>query len=109
MLMAQKLAKRGIPIIISVWSAPSWAIIGEERDAYRFRHQGIYGYPLNPQKLDEIYRSIGDYLVYLKQNYGVEPALFSFNESDLGINVRQTGEEHAELIKGLGAYFASRV
>jgi len=108
MLMAQKLAKRGIPIIISVWSAPGWAIIGEERDAYRFRHQGIYGYPLNPQKLDEIYRSIGDYLVYLKQNYGVEPALFSFNESDLGINVRQTGEEHAELIKGLGAYFASR-
>jgi hypothetical protein len=108
MLMAQKLAKRGIPIIISVWSAPGWAIIGEERDAYRFRHLGIYGYPLNPQKLDEIYRSIGDYLVYLKQNYGVEPALFSFNESDLGINVRQTGEEHAELIKGLGAYFASR-
>jgi hypothetical protein len=108
MLMAQKLAKRGIPIIISVWSAPGWAIIGEERDAYRFRHLGIYGYPLNPQKLDEIYRSIGDYLVYLKQNYGVEPALFSFNESDLGINVRQTGEEHAELIKGLGAHFASR-
>jgi hypothetical protein len=108
MLMAQKLAKRGIPVIISAWSAPGWAIIGEERDAYRFRHLGIYGYPLNAQKLDEIYRSVGDYLVYLKQNYGVEPVLFSFNESDLGINVRQTGEEHAEFIKGLGAHFASR-
>jgi hypothetical protein len=34
--------------------------------------------------------------------------LFSFNESDLGINVRQTGEEHAKLIKELGAYFATR-
>ena len=34
--------------------------------------------------------------------------LFSFNESDLGINVRQTGEEHAALIKGLGAYFKSK-
>jgi hypothetical protein len=34
--------------------------------------------------------------------------LFSFNESDLGINIRQTGEEHAKLIKGLGAYMASR-
>ena len=34
--------------------------------------------------------------------------MFSFNESDLGINIRQTGEEHAQLIKGLGAYFQQR-
>src|ERR1035438_5104761 len=34
--------------------------------------------------------------------------MFSFNESDLGINVRQTPREHAELIKTLGAYFASK-
>ncbi len=108
MLMAQKLAKMGIPMIISDWGAPDWAIVGEQRDAYRFRDKGIYGYPLKAEKLPEIYRSIGDYLVYLKQNYGVEPALFSFNESDLGINIRHTGKEHAEFIKGLGAYFASR-
>jgi hypothetical protein len=43
----------------------------------------------------------------LKQWYKAEPKYFSFNESDLGINVRQTGREHDELIKGLGAYFAS--
>ncbi len=108
MLMAQELAKRGIPMIISDWGAPDWAIVGEQRDAYRFRNKGIYGYPLKAEKLTEIYRSIGDYLVYLKQNYGVEPALFSFNESDLGINIRMTGKEHAEFIKGLGAHFASR-
>jgi hypothetical protein len=34
--------------------------------------------------------------------------MFSFNESDLGINIRQTGKEHAALIKGLGAHFRSR-
>ena len=108
MLMAQKLAKAGMPIIISDWSAPDWAIVGEQRDAYRYRHLGRYGYPLNPEKLPNIYQSIGDYLVYLKQNYGVEPAMFSFNESDLGINIRHTGQEHADFIKGLGKHLADR-
>ena len=108
MLMAQKLAKIGMPMIISDWAAPDWAIIGDPRDAFRYRSKGIYGYHLNPDKTEKIYKSIADYLVYLKQNYGVEPDLFSFNESDLGINVRHTGKEHAEFIKGFGAYIASR-
>lgn len=55
--------------------------------------------------MPEIYRSITDYILYLRQHYGVEISLFSFNESDLGINVRLTGQQHDELIKGLGAYF----
>ncbi|TFG44486.1 MAG: hypothetical protein E4H43_00250 [Bacteroidia bacterium] len=108
MLMAQKLAKIGMPVIISDWSAPNWAILGDPRDAFRNRSKGIYGYPLNPEKTEKIYKSIADYIVYLKQNFGVEPDMFSFNESDLGINVRHTGKEHAEFIKGFGAYLASR-
>jgi hypothetical protein len=108
MLMAQKLAKIGMPIIISDWSAPNWAILGDPRDAFRNRSKGIYGYPLNPEKTGKIYKSIADYIAYLKQNYGVEPDLFSFNESDLGINIRHTGKEHADFIKGFGAYLASR-
>jgi hypothetical protein len=52
--------------------------------------------------------SIAGYLLFLKEKYGVEAALFSFNESDLGIDVRQTPREHAELIKTLGAYFAAK-
>jgi hypothetical protein len=108
MEMAQKLAKLGIPMIISDWSAPDWAIIGTQADAFRNRSRGIFGYPLNPEKTEKIYKSIGDYLAYLKQAYGVEPALFSFNESDLGINIRHTGKEHADFIKGMGAYLASR-
>ncbi len=37
----------------------------------------------------------------------VKISMFSFNESDLGINIRQTGEEHAAFIKGLGAHVAA--
>jgi hypothetical protein len=108
MEMAGRLDSIGMPIIVSAWSAPNWAILGDPRDAYRFRSKGIYGYQLKTEKMDKIYQSIGDYLVFLKQHYGVEAAAFSFNESDLGINVRHTGREHAEFIKGLGAHLAAR-
>jgi hypothetical protein len=108
MEMARRMDSLGIPIILSDWSAPNWAILGDPRDAYRYRSKGIYGYPLNPAKMDKIYQSIGDYLVYLKQQYGVEPKAFSFNESDLGINIRHTGKEHADFIKGLGSHLAER-
>jgi len=105
MEMAQKLSTRHIPIIISAWFPPAWSIVGE----YNFRNEnGIFGNPLNPKKIRSIIKSIGDYFVYLKEAYGVGPNLFSFNESDLGINVRMTGQEHADFIKKLGAYLASK-
>ena len=34
--------------------------------------------------------------------------MFSFNESDLGINVCKMAEEHAAFIKGFGAYLKSK-
>ena len=107
MEMAQKLAKKNIPIILSAWYPPAWAVTGEI--GFRVMKPGEpRGNPLNPMKMRSIVKSIGSYLIYLKEKYGVEPVLFSFNESDLGINVRQTGQEHAELIKQLGKYFASK-
>jgi hypothetical protein len=105
MEIAQKLAKRHIPIIVSTWNPPAWSIIGEPN----FRNEnGVFGNPLNPKKMRSIIKSIGDYFVYLKEAFGIEPELFSFNESDLGINVRMTGQEHADFIKKLGAYLASK-
>ena len=107
MEMTQKLAKKNIPIILSAWYPPAWAVTGDI--GFRVRKPGEpRGNPLNPMKMRSIVKSIGSYLIYLKEKYGVEPALFSFNESDLGINIRQTGKEHAELIKQLGKYFASK-
>jgi len=105
MEMAARLTKMGIPIILSGWFPPQWAVVGK----LNMRPiNGVWGNQLDSAKMNEIYKSIADYILYLKNNYGVEVALFSFNESDLGINVRVTPLEHDALIKGLGAYFKSQ-
>ncbi|HWH63581.1 MAG TPA: hypothetical protein VNS50_09920, partial [Ginsengibacter sp.] len=105
MEMAARLGKMGIPIILSGWFPPQWAVIGK----LNMRPvNGVWGNQLDSSKTNKIYKSIADYILYLKNNYGVEVALFSFNESDLGINVRITPLEHDALIKGLGAYFKSQ-
>jgi hypothetical protein len=105
MEMAQRLYKMGMPVILTAWAPPAWAIIGKPK--FRPGQDGVWGNPLDHSKTNEIYQSIKEYILYLKDVYGVEIRDFSFNESDLGINIRQTGEEHAELIKGLGSYLAA--
>ncbi|KAA6341206.1 hypothetical protein EZS27_010985 [termite gut metagenome] len=104
--MAQRLAAKGIPVIVSCWFPPVWAIDGDPRKYVR--RGGVQAYKLDPSKQEKIYKSLADYLVYLKQEYGVEAAAYSFNESDLGIDVLHTGQEHAEFIKGMGKHIASR-
>ena len=104
MQMAHRLDSMGIPIILSAWFPPNWAVSGK----VNFRPvNGIWGNPLNKDNMDAIYKSIADYILYLKKTYGAEPKLFSFNESDLGINIRVTAQEHDDFIKGCGAYFAA--
>jgi hypothetical protein len=105
--MAQRLDQMGMPVLLAGWFPPSWAAEGEVRRQAR-NPDGSYGNPLNQARAEDIYASITDYLIYLKEAYGVEIEMFSFNESDLGINVRQTAEEHASLIKGLGAHMKAR-
>ena len=111
MEMARRLgARKAMPVIVSAWfraglgSDSAW----RGRGGGMPRPDGLRGNPLNPQKMDQIKKSIADYLVFLKEKFGVEAAMFTFNESDLGINVRQTPREHDEMIKTFGAYFASR-
>jgi hypothetical protein len=106
MEMAKRLHDLGIPVILSDWSAPEWAIEG--RWTWGPQPGGLRGNSLDQSKSEQIYKSIADYIQYVNDQYGFEFAMFSFNESDLGINVRQTPEEHAKLIKELGAYLASR-
>lgn len=105
MEMAQRLYRMGIPVIGAIWFAPEWAIVGERQHGRS--PEGFYGNTLRPDKSEQIYASITSYPLYMKEHYGVEVEMFSFNESDLGIDVRQTAEEHRQLIKGLGAHFAS--
>jgi hypothetical protein len=99
MEMAARLSKMGIPLILSAWTAPDWAIQGP------YKPQNNH---LDPTHLSDVYRSIADYIVFLRDHYGTEVKLFSFNESNIGINVRMTGAEHDAFIKAIGAYFVSR-
>ncbi|MDB5018394.1 MAG: hypothetical protein JWQ84_3226 [Mucilaginibacter sp.] len=104
MQMAHRLDSMGIPIILSAWFPPDWAVTGK----VNFRPvNGVWGNPLNKDNMDAIYKSIADYIIYLKNKYGTEIKLFSFNESDLGINIRLTPQDHDDFIKGCGAYFAA--
>lgn len=107
MEMAQRLHQMGMPVLLAAWFPPQWAAEGEV--SWRAQNpDGSFGNPLRQDRAVEIYASITDYILYLKEAYGVEVEMFSFNESDLGINVRQTAEEHAILIKGLGAQMKSK-
>jgi hypothetical protein len=106
MEMAQKLYQNGMPVMLAVWSGPDWAIEGEYSP--RQAPDGAWGNRLNREKMERIYESISAYIIYMKDNYGVEVSMFSFNESDLGIYIRQTAEEHKELIIGLGSEFSRR-
>jgi O-glycosyl hydrolase len=104
MQMAHRLDSLGIPFILTAWFPPNWAIIGKPN--YR-PVNGVWGNPLNKDSLNATYKSIADYILYLKSKYGAEPKYFSFNESDLGINVRITPQEHDNFIKGCGSNFAA--
>ena len=104
MEMAQRLAAKGMPVIVSAWFPPQWALAEGQRRGMG----GVAGLKLNQHKTQRIYQSIADYLVCLKELYGVEAYSFSFNESDIGIDVLHTAQEHADFIKGFGAYMASR-
>ena len=100
MLLAQKLQQRNIPIIVSVWAAPEWAV-----DKNKKAKKGVH---LDQSKMNQIGESIAQYLLFLKQEYGVEANMFSFNEPDCGVEVFQTPEEHAIFNKAIGSYLKSK-
>jgi hypothetical protein len=105
-VMAQILAKRHIPIILSVWSPPVWATDTTKHNRSGLQHDPMIS--LDASKVDKIGESLADYIWYLKTEYGIEIQLFSFNEVDYGVQVYQIPEEHAFYIKMLGKCFASR-
>lgn len=105
MAMAQRLARQGMPVIVSCWFPPVWAV---EDGSLRPRRPGVAALRLDAAKQQRIVASLADYLVYLKNHYGVEAAMFSFNESDIGIDVLHTPEEHATFIKDMGRELVGR-
>jgi len=100
MELARRLAQQHIPVIVSEWFPPGWAVhpppIAHGRSV-----------TLDEQKAGAICESIGKYLLYLKSEYGVDAELFSFNEPDTGVDVLMTPEEQAFWALHLGRHFAS--
>lgn len=99
MLMAQKLSQRGIPYVISVWRLPEWMYADRGK-----RNPSDGQRRIDPALWDEVKESIAAYLLWLRDRYGAEPDLFSFNEANYGVNVLLTPEEHRDAIKSIGAY-----
>ena len=101
--MAQRLEAMGMPVALACWFPPQWAL---EPGSVRKRG-GVAALRLDPAKKEAIYRSLCSYIRFAKDRYGVEFDYFSFNESDLGIDVLHTGEEHRDFIKEFGAVLAA--
>ena len=96
----QRLQKMDVPFVISVWSLPERFYT----DPYE-KPSTAFARDINPEKWDELLDLVGDYLLYAKREYSVEPDLFSFNEANIGINIGLTPEAHARAIQRIGAYF----
>ncbi|MDI6401583.1 hypothetical protein QLX67_06210 [Balneolaceae bacterium ANBcel3] len=105
MEMTQRLYQMGMPTMLAAWWGPDWAL--DMDAAPGIDPRGLRGTPLDQEYAEQIYESIASYILYLREAYDTEVQYFSFNESDLGIDIRQTPAEHTKLIKELGAYFES--
>lgn len=101
--MARKLKAANMPLIVSCWFPPQWAGTQTTRSDGTAR-----AYSLKPEEKERIFASIASYLTFLKQKYGAEADYFSFNESDLGIDIVHTPQEHCDFIKEFGQYMASQ-
>lgn len=101
--IARRLKQSGMPVIVSCWFPPQWAGNQTTRSDGSSR-----AYSLKAEEKDRIFESIASYLVFLKKEYGVEADYFSFNESDLGIDVVFTPEEHRDFIKEFGGFLAGK-
>ena len=97
--MARRLKQEGMPVIVSAWFPPEWAAVRTTRSDGTSR-----AWSLKPALQERIFSSIASYLIFLKEEYGVEADYFSFNESDLGIDVVHTPTEHRDFIKLFGKY-----
>lgn len=101
--MAQRLEAMGMPVALACWFPPQWAL---EPGSVR-KSGGVAALRLDPQKKEAIYKSLCSYIKFAKERYGVEFDYFSFNESDIGIDVLHTPEEHRDFIKEFGAVLAA--
>lgn len=93
-LALQEMKKRRIPTVVSVWVGPEW-MVGPDR----------MGTVLKPDMVDPCIESIAEYLKTARDQYGVEPEYFSFNEPDYGVNFKFDPPQFIDFIKRAGEKF----
>jgi len=96
----QRLQKMGVPLVISIWSLPERFYTDPNEKA-----PTAFSRAIDPEKWNELLALIGDYLLYAKREYNIEPDLFSFNEANIGINIGLSPEAQARAIERIGTYF----
>lgn len=100
--LMQRVQKMGVPWILSLWFLPERFYTDANQKPF-----GTFARQIAPERWPEFLDLLGSYLVYLKGHYGAEPDLFSFNESDLGVNIGFTAATHRDEIRRVGAHLAS--
>lgn len=100
--LMQKLQRKGIPYVASVWRLPEWLLGDRDTKGPNDQQRKI-----DPLLWDELLESLGSYLLYARDRYSVEPDLFSFNEPDLGVRILFSDQEHRDAIRRIGEHFAS--
>ena len=87
-------------MIATLWYPPEW-LFAEPLDTEWREQPGI----VPRERWPELAECIVSYLLHLKHGYGVEPRLFSFNESDLGVYIKLDGASMRDLTKLLQERF----
>lgn len=100
--LMQRVQKMGRPWILSLWRLPEHYYSDPNQ-----KPVGTFFRQIAPERWPEFLDLLGNYLLYVKKNYGAEPDYFSFNESDLGVDIGFTAETHRDMIKRIGGYLAS--
>lgn len=100
--LMQRVQRSGVPWIISVWRLPERFYTDPNQKPF-----GAFARQIAADRWDELLELFGSYLLHVKQNYGAEPDLFSFNEPDLGVSVGFTAETHREMTRRVGAHLAA--
>lgn len=93
----QIMARRNIPVVVSVWEGPQWLLPGE----------GEGSRVLAREKYPACAEAIGKYLALAKSKYGCDVPYFSFNEPDYGVNFKFTPDEMIAFIKIAGPMWAN--
>jgi len=93
--LLKEFSAKKIPVIASVWKLPPW-LYTKPPDEKNENNR------IDDAKWPEVIECIVSYLLYAKEKYQAEPAFFSFNESNFGVRVLFSPEEHRDLMKRLG-------